>query len=232
MSGISAVALPGHTPGHTGWLIASGKESLLVWGDLVRLASVQVARPDIGLVFDVLESAAGLRNAPVHVRPRGGRQAHGRRRAHGFSGFRHDRTQRRGVRLRGGRVRLASRRIGSAAHWISDSSCPALCRASTSCFSWPRQRRGWPRTSPAMTRGYCVRVGKIARPVPTPQECRKRFCPPYVHLLDHLVGAAKQWKRDGKAEGLGSLEVDDRSTLLDCWTGRSAGFSSLSILPA
>jgi glyoxylase-like metal-dependent hydrolase (beta-lactamase superfamily II) len=53
MSGISAVALPGHTPGHTGWLIASGKESLLIWGDLVRLASVQVARPDTGLVFDV-----------------------------------------------------------------------------------------------------------------------------------------------------------------------------------
>jgi glyoxylase-like metal-dependent hydrolase (beta-lactamase superfamily II) len=53
MSGLSAVALPGHTPGHTGWLIASGKESLLIWGDLVHLASVQVARPDTGLVFDV-----------------------------------------------------------------------------------------------------------------------------------------------------------------------------------
>jgi glyoxylase-like metal-dependent hydrolase (beta-lactamase superfamily II) len=53
MSGVSAVALPGHTPGHTGWLIASDKESLLIWGDLVHLASVQVARPDTGLVFDV-----------------------------------------------------------------------------------------------------------------------------------------------------------------------------------
>jgi glyoxylase-like metal-dependent hydrolase (beta-lactamase superfamily II) len=48
-----SVALPGHTPGHTGWLIASGKASLLIWGDLVHLASVQVARPDTGLVFDV-----------------------------------------------------------------------------------------------------------------------------------------------------------------------------------
>jgi glyoxylase-like metal-dependent hydrolase (beta-lactamase superfamily II) len=53
MSGVSAVALPGHTPGHTGWLIASGKESLLIWGDLIHLAAVQVARPDTGLVFDV-----------------------------------------------------------------------------------------------------------------------------------------------------------------------------------
>jgi glyoxylase-like metal-dependent hydrolase (beta-lactamase superfamily II) len=53
MSGVAAVALPGHTPGHTGWLVASAKESLLIWGDLVHLASVQVARPDTGLVFDV-----------------------------------------------------------------------------------------------------------------------------------------------------------------------------------
>ena len=58
MAGVAAVALPGHTPGHTGWLIASGKESLLIWGDLVHLASVQVARPDTGLVFDVDPQAA------------------------------------------------------------------------------------------------------------------------------------------------------------------------------
>jgi len=58
LAGVAAVALPGHTPGHTGWLIASGKESLLIWGDLVHLASVQVARPDTGLVFDVDPQAA------------------------------------------------------------------------------------------------------------------------------------------------------------------------------
>jgi glyoxylase-like metal-dependent hydrolase (beta-lactamase superfamily II) len=58
MAEVATVALPGHTPGHTGWLIASGKESLLIWGDLVHLASVQVARPDTGLVFDVDPQAA------------------------------------------------------------------------------------------------------------------------------------------------------------------------------
>ena len=58
MAGVAAVALPGHTPGHTGWLIASAKDSLLIWGDLVHLASVQVARPDTGLVFDVDPQAA------------------------------------------------------------------------------------------------------------------------------------------------------------------------------
>jgi glyoxylase-like metal-dependent hydrolase (beta-lactamase superfamily II) len=60
MAGVAAVALPGHTPGHSGWLIASGKESLLIWGDLVHLASVQVARPDTGLVFDVVTASPGL----------------------------------------------------------------------------------------------------------------------------------------------------------------------------
>ena len=37
-------AAPGHTPGHTNWLIQSGGERLLIWGDIVHLASVQLAR--------------------------------------------------------------------------------------------------------------------------------------------------------------------------------------------
>ena len=58
MPGVSAVLLPGHTPGHTGWLIQAGKESLLIWGDLVHLAAIQVPRPDTGLVYDVDPRAA------------------------------------------------------------------------------------------------------------------------------------------------------------------------------
>ncbi len=58
MPGVSAVLLPGHTPGHTGWLIASGKDSLLIWGDLVHLAAIQIPRPDTGLVYDVDPQAA------------------------------------------------------------------------------------------------------------------------------------------------------------------------------
>ena len=56
--GISALLLAGHTPGHTGWLVQSGKGSLLIWGDLVHLAAIQIVRPDTGLVYDVDPQAA------------------------------------------------------------------------------------------------------------------------------------------------------------------------------
>src|SRR5262249_1985608 len=56
--GVSAVLLAGHTPGHTGWLIQSGKDGLLIWGDLVHLAAIQIARPDTGLIYDVDPQAA------------------------------------------------------------------------------------------------------------------------------------------------------------------------------
>ena len=58
MPGVSPVLLAGHTPGHTGWLVQSGNEGLLIWGDLVHLASIQIARPDTGLVYDVDPQAA------------------------------------------------------------------------------------------------------------------------------------------------------------------------------
>lgn len=51
--GVTAVPLVGHTPGHTGYRIASDKDQLLLWGDMCGVASVQFAHPDAGLVFDV-----------------------------------------------------------------------------------------------------------------------------------------------------------------------------------
>ena len=55
--GITSVPLPGHTPGHTGFLIADGDESLLVWGDIVQVQPIQFARPDL-YVFEVDPDAA------------------------------------------------------------------------------------------------------------------------------------------------------------------------------
>ena len=51
--GIVAHHLPGHTPGHCGWMIADGSDVLFVWGDVVHLPGIQFARPEAGLVFDV-----------------------------------------------------------------------------------------------------------------------------------------------------------------------------------
>jgi glyoxylase-like metal-dependent hydrolase (beta-lactamase superfamily II) len=53
LPGVTAVPLPGHTPGHTGWRIAEGDAALLVWGDIVHMPGVQFARPDAGMGFDI-----------------------------------------------------------------------------------------------------------------------------------------------------------------------------------
>ena len=52
LPGVSIVPLPGHTPGHSGYLVSSGGQSLLIWGDIVHVPALQFARPEIGLVFD------------------------------------------------------------------------------------------------------------------------------------------------------------------------------------
>lgn len=53
LPGIEAVHLPGHTPGHTGFRIASGDETLLLWGDVVHVAPLQMGQPRAFIGFDV-----------------------------------------------------------------------------------------------------------------------------------------------------------------------------------
>lgn len=50
--GIRAVALHGHTPGHTGYLVSSQGRQLLVWGDTMHAAAVQMPDPDVTIAFD------------------------------------------------------------------------------------------------------------------------------------------------------------------------------------
>lgn len=50
--GIRRVKLPGHTPGHSGWRIGEGADSLLIWGDVMHVPDVQTPHPDVGLGFD------------------------------------------------------------------------------------------------------------------------------------------------------------------------------------
>ena len=50
--GIRAVPAHGHTPGHSVFVIESGDESLLIWGDTVHVPEIQTARPEVTIAFD------------------------------------------------------------------------------------------------------------------------------------------------------------------------------------
>lgn len=56
--GVRSVPLHGHTPGHSGYMISSGKDSLLIWGDIVHVPEIQVPRPDVTIEFDTDSHAA------------------------------------------------------------------------------------------------------------------------------------------------------------------------------
>lgn len=55
---VRAVPFPGHTPGHTGYLVESDGESLLIWGDICHVPDIQVPRPEVAMVFDSDPDAA------------------------------------------------------------------------------------------------------------------------------------------------------------------------------
>jgi glyoxylase-like metal-dependent hydrolase (beta-lactamase superfamily II) len=65
LPGITAILRPGHTPGHTNWLIQSGGERILIWADIVHLASVQLARPEARLIYDVDTDQAAVTRQQV-----------------------------------------------------------------------------------------------------------------------------------------------------------------------
>jgi glyoxylase-like metal-dependent hydrolase (beta-lactamase superfamily II) len=52
LPGIRAVALPGHTPGHSGYEITSGKDHLLDIGDTAHSAVISLAKPDWTIQYD------------------------------------------------------------------------------------------------------------------------------------------------------------------------------------
>jgi glyoxylase-like metal-dependent hydrolase (beta-lactamase superfamily II) len=57
-SGITAIPIPGHTPGHTAYLVASAGDQLIVWGDTVHVPEIQIARPEVTMAFDTDPAAA------------------------------------------------------------------------------------------------------------------------------------------------------------------------------
>ena len=51
--GITAMPLPGHTPGHSGYRIASGGHELVHVGDIVHAPHLQLTDPEIAVAFDI-----------------------------------------------------------------------------------------------------------------------------------------------------------------------------------
>lgn len=79
--GITALPLPGHTPGHTGYRFATAEGDILLWGDALHIADVQPRDPRVGLFYDTdrdlawqsrrkvlaYAAAAGLRVGGGHI---------------------------------------------------------------------------------------------------------------------------------------------------------------------
>ena len=58
LPGVRAFPTPGHTPGHTAWLVESNGDGLLIWGDIVHFPGMQFAFPDTSVAFDIDPAAA------------------------------------------------------------------------------------------------------------------------------------------------------------------------------
>jgi len=64
-AGIEALPAPGHTPGHASYLIQSRGQRLLVWGDIVHVAPVQLPHPGASVKYDSSEAQAQATRAQV-----------------------------------------------------------------------------------------------------------------------------------------------------------------------
>jgi glyoxylase-like metal-dependent hydrolase (beta-lactamase superfamily II) len=76
--GVTAVPLPGHTPGHTGYRLATPNGTVLLWGDAGHLADVQPRDPRVGLIYDSdPEQAVETRRAALALAAQEGLQLSG-----------------------------------------------------------------------------------------------------------------------------------------------------------
>jgi glyoxylase-like metal-dependent hydrolase (beta-lactamase superfamily II) len=62
---IETIPTPGHEVGHTCFRVTSGGETLLIWGDIVHVPSLQFDRPEIAWEFDADQD--GARASRLHM---------------------------------------------------------------------------------------------------------------------------------------------------------------------
>jgi glyoxylase-like metal-dependent hydrolase (beta-lactamase superfamily II) len=58
LPGISAIPLPGHSPAHSGFIVSSGNQQIVIWGDAVVSPELQFANPDWSSTFDADREAS------------------------------------------------------------------------------------------------------------------------------------------------------------------------------
>ncbi|NGZ87316.1 MBL fold metallo-hydrolase [Duganella aceris] len=63
--GIEATRAPGHTPGHANYLVQSRGQKLLVWGDIVHVAAIQLPHPAATVKYDSSEADAQASRAAL-----------------------------------------------------------------------------------------------------------------------------------------------------------------------
>ncbi|USI72845.1 MBL fold metallo-hydrolase [Sphingomonas morindae] len=52
LPGLTPIAAPGHTPGHSVYLLQDAGQSMLFWGDTVHIAPVQFPHPEVSIRYD------------------------------------------------------------------------------------------------------------------------------------------------------------------------------------
>ncbi len=63
--GVRAWATPGHTPGHTSYVVESQGQKLIVTGDLIHVAAVQFDDPSVTINFDSDSASAAVQRQKV-----------------------------------------------------------------------------------------------------------------------------------------------------------------------
>ncbi|WP_019654986.1 MBL fold metallo-hydrolase [Variovorax atrisoli] len=65
--GIKAVPAHGHTPGHNTYVVESKGQKLVLWGDLMHVAAVQFAQPQVTISFDVDSKPAAVERKKAYA---------------------------------------------------------------------------------------------------------------------------------------------------------------------
>ncbi|NJK51841.1 MAG: MBL fold metallo-hydrolase [Acaryochloris sp. RU_4_1] len=63
LPGITARPTPGHTPGHTFYVVESEGETIEFWGDIIHFGSIQFPNPKVTVIYDVNSNAAAEQRA-------------------------------------------------------------------------------------------------------------------------------------------------------------------------